>query len=112
MKTERELLEFAAKAAGYDYEFGIGRRTDPDFNEYVAWNPLTDDGDALRLANKLRINIEHHSDQHKEYTRAGTPTLGWYVENHPNIYWPGLDDNAKNRIAIVRAAAAIGGWKA
>ena len=46
--TDRELLERAAKAAGYEYAKHGG---------YIVvdgipgnWNPLTDDGDALRLA--------------------------------------------------------------
>lgn len=51
MTTDRELLELAAKAAGYEYAkhggyivvFGIPGN----------WNPLSDDGDALRLAVKL-----------------------------------------------------------
>lgn len=47
MSTDRELLELAAKAAG--------RRIDPidamhGPEDWVCWNPLTDDGDALRLA--------------------------------------------------------------
>lgn len=47
MSTDRELLEAAAKAAGvhpHDIE--------------CTWNPITDDGDALRLAVKLGISIE------------------------------------------------------
>ena len=66
MKTDRELLEMAAKAAsivgrfiermpedGYPcYTCGIGGA-----NSFILWNPLTDDGDALRLAVKLKLNI-------------------------------------------------------
>lgn len=51
--TDRELLELAAKAAGYDYAKHGG---------YIVvdgipgnWNPLVDDGDALRLAVKLEL---------------------------------------------------------
>ena len=47
--TDRELLEAAAKAAGY--EFRVETYGD-DFQVLVCgglWNPLTDDGDALRL---------------------------------------------------------------
>lgn len=42
----RELLILAAKAAGYGNEEGSGY-----------WNPLMDDGDALRLAVKLGIQV-------------------------------------------------------
>ena len=60
--TDKELLELAAKAAGIDrgadrLDFGIlvtektGRRSLPK------WNPLEDDGDALRLAVTLGMNL-------------------------------------------------------
>ena len=42
--TDRELLELAAKAAGLEEA-----KMRIEFNQ---WNPLTDDGDALRLAVK------------------------------------------------------------
>ena len=53
--TDKELLELAAKAAGvkwvdecFDYD-DMGRMM-VDFGLGVQeWNPLTDDGDALRL---------------------------------------------------------------
>jgi len=66
--TDRELLELAAKAAGIALE-----KTGPWFTYSDArgfermnmdgsavtwrWNPLTDDGDALRLAVKLELNV-------------------------------------------------------
>jgi hypothetical protein len=51
MKTDRELLEQVAKVIGIPIAFGgpdadICRRTDT----WVLWNPITNDGDALRLA--------------------------------------------------------------
>lgn len=55
--TDKELLELAAKAAGYQYA---------KFGGYIVvdgipgnWNPLTDDGDALRLAVKLKFNFAY-----------------------------------------------------
>ena len=53
---DRTMLELAAKAAGYEYARhggyivvdGIPRN----------WNPLTDDGDALRLAVKIGFSDE------------------------------------------------------
>ncbi len=47
--TDRELLEWAAKAAGLP---DITGWTDADWDTY-GWNLFTDDGDALRLAVKL-----------------------------------------------------------
>jgi hypothetical protein len=53
--TDRELLEQAAKAAGAERLKGTyenGWWLDDGW-----WNPLTDDGDALRLAVKLRMDM-------------------------------------------------------
>jgi hypothetical protein len=52
MSTDRELLEAAARAAGIEYGSKRSRPTTPSL--YLGpsggwWNPLTDDGDALRL---------------------------------------------------------------
>ena len=62
MMTDRELLELAAKAHGGIPERVIGAKPglyaiDEPLMPAVhyQWNPLTDDGDALRLAVKLDI---------------------------------------------------------
>lgn len=83
MTTDRELLENAAKAAGY---------WNTDFNCYdgaIAWNPLTDDGDAFRLAIKC---LPFH-------------TLKYSREDYDHCQ---QDPYAATRRAIVRAVAAIG----
>nr|NLU60402.1 hypothetical protein [Pseudomonas sp. BIGb0427] len=70
--TDRELLKLAARAA--DYELigwtdawpgiaGHPRVAEQGFllrveQRQVLWNPLVDDGDALRLAVKLGIHID------------------------------------------------------
>lgn len=62
--TDRELLELAATAAGVavhhwshvdcpDCPDAVPVLTDGINTEIVVWNPLLDDGDALRLAVKL-----------------------------------------------------------
>lgn len=60
--TDRELLELAAKAAGidgiYDTDFDMLMLLDSAVVPTM-WNPLKSDGDALRLAVQLSINIEH-----------------------------------------------------
>ena len=53
MNTDRELLELAAKAAGLNYSFEYGCYFDDEYEQGCDWNPLDDDGDALRLAVKL-----------------------------------------------------------
>ena len=92
------LLELAAKAAGYKV-YGDGKffRIWKDSNvEWVDWNPLTDDGDALRLAVQLFRDIHF-----------------WYFENSVSVgnelrVACGDDPCAAIRRAIVRAAAEIG----
>ena len=51
--TDRELLEAAAKAAGIDYY--ARAQSGGMLTDNGEWNPLTDDGDALRLAVRLRM---------------------------------------------------------
>lgn len=63
--TDREMLELAAKAAGIKTlrdPHGTLRdctKGGPATNIFAAplWNPLQDDGDALRMAAKLKIDI-------------------------------------------------------
>jgi hypothetical protein len=113
--TDRELLEFAAKAAGampfldfagkptgtykHPPEPGVLRASSG------GWNPLDDDGDALRLAVKLQLQV----------MPQGKCT---YVEKCPDslLSFPsvselemnGNDPYAATRRAIARAAAEIG----
>ena len=97
-KTDRELLELAAKAAGMDHEI------DPWFYETQGdiWNPLTDDGEALRLAVKLGMSIEIEHYEEATYAYAGESPREYAIEN-----WKG-DRHSATRRAIVRAAAVIG----
>ena len=89
--TDKELIELAAKAAGLQVKVasnsGRGLKVHGNCNW---WNPLTDDGDALRLAVKLNIlwDVKVH------YTRF----LDLCVH----------DKLAATRRAITRAAAQIG----
>ncbi len=103
--NDKELLELAAKAAGiegewYDNPFGSGFMTAYIGNADVApWNPLTDDGDALRLAVKLRLELGFP----KEYCVWSFGTNGVVCTEDPSN-----DPYAATRRAIVRAAAEIG----
>jgi hypothetical protein len=105
MKTDRELLELAAKAAGLRIEsepFADGERlrASMDGHWWPVWNPLTDDGDALRLAVALRMYVY----QSGVYSCVSC-CAGGFVEDHST------DPNAATRRAIVRAAAEIGANK-
>jgi len=103
--TDRELLEAAAKAAGHvlvdeqdDDGFG-GLMIEPPHHDMGAlhWNPLHDDGDALRLAVALRITPHIDGNMTEAEYSAGFST-----EAHLG------DPYAATRRAIVRAAAEIG----
>lgn len=101
--TDRELLEKAAKAAGIEYEWHNGcgdalHLTAPDATA-IYWNPLTDDGDALRLAVKLGIHLQFAMDCVAAY--AGNVYAKQFVEHE------GSDPYAATRRAIVRAAAQM-----
>jgi hypothetical protein len=88
--TDRELLELAAKAAGL-LEMAVG---DKDIQRYLLrWNPLTDDGDALRLAVKLDLTV---------MIGAVRDVSGQLSLDKSE------DDLEATRRAIVRAAAEIG----
>ena len=99
--TDRELLEMAAKAAGYT----ISWYDEDDYGDTYwllhseRWNPLTDDGDALRLAVIVGIDVDQYGDI-AEAWKAGL--YGFIVEPYS------CDPCAATRRAIVRAAAAIG----
>lgn len=102
--TDKELLEFAARAAGY--------KDWVDFSEIVGepalsirdkggpgmWSPLTDDGDALRLACRLSADI--FINQATVRVEIGRNVV---VEDIS-----GGDKPAATRRAIARAAAEIG----
>lgn len=115
--TDRELLELAAKAAGfkratYESWSGMDIRYGFDFAIFTGdeyWNPLADDGDALRLAVALQltVNNEHinagvayctRGDDGFPYVRSGTSADTTILPS----------DYAATRRAIVMAAAEIG----
>ena len=97
--TDRELLELAAKAAGYEWEYEDTGALFVFVPQAHEWNPLTDDGDALRLAVKLKMNISGF-----EFSNV-VIRQGNYFRCLEEI----TDDQyAATRRAIVRAAAEIG----
>lgn len=102
--TDRELLELAAKAAGIDVTTDKNLRYNnfwilEDGEATCFWNPLTSDGDALRLAVILDLSIVFGAN-YVIVGNAQTPTV-----NNAN------DPYAATRRAIVRAAAEIGKGK-
>lgn len=118
--TDRELLELAAKAAGIECRWVTDRRVtrnkfgmpahhrlpDTMYVDGREWNPLEDDGDALRLLTKLAFRELYISEigASVSWRRNGSPhgiKCDEYASEH------GGDLNAATRRAIVRAAAAL-----
>lgn len=88
--TDRELLKRAAAAAGPEVFGEPGcwfRYLSQNHSAVTGWNPLTDDGDALRLAARL-------------YLWEAVRMAHRLVDDKTDIY-------AATRRAIVRAAAAM-----
>lgn len=116
--TDKELLELAALAAGIDvgwYSMINGARSpiiEPKNqrernwlgHEYTEWNPLLDDGDALRLAVKLELRVSTHCNQQAAYA---SDIYGRSDVSLDPVPWDN-DPYAATRRAIVRAAAEIG----
>ena len=114
--TDRELLELAAKTAGYELDWDVPPKSPPwvitgsgeERGPTHQFSPLEDDGDALRLAVKLGLSISAANPAFIEVAifkdgeahllfRDGTMDSGWNE-----------DPYAATRRAIVRAAAEIG----
>lgn len=119
--TDRELLELAAKAywgteiddvctvrwLDEDQAIGYTHADNQDHNgcdlEFL-WNPLTDDGDALRLAVKLDMQIWRNTGGTVSAMPPGD-VIGFWTRLKDEV---APDPWAAYRRAIVRAAAEIG----
>jgi hypothetical protein len=122
MGNDRELLEMAAKAAGmhilpstwpeedgwffclqHDKPALHFRKVGNPHYHSDPWMPLHDDGDALRLAVKLRLNLYTSNVFFDGLSCQAECPGGLFAiqEHHGEPY-------AATRRAIVRAAAAIG----
>lgn len=98
---DQEQLKLAAKAAGIYQEpvFYPNEGVISFGDKCTEWDPLNDDGDAFRLAVKLRLLIQ--------FTKS---TIIICDSAGKQLYMFGLKDDpyAATRRAIVRAAAEIG----
>lgn len=107
--NDKTLLELAAKAAGIAaHTFIDGSFLHILHGQIVArWNPLDDDGDALRLAVKLELSQLFDSMPDGLIVEIGIP---WHDTLFNTIFTEpiGKDKYSATRRAIVRAAAEIG----
>jgi hypothetical protein len=110
--TDRELLKLAAEAAGAVPSLDLsgepkGTYKHPPETGIIractsGWNPLTDDGDALRLAVQLSMEF---------WIEGRTVNMKYIPERavcNEHFELVGTDPYAATRRVIVRAAAAIG----
>lgn len=107
--TDREMLELAAKAAGISGTWSKGYQPhgDMEFDGIETgcqflWNPLVSDGDALRLASALKIDLDWQST--KQFTED---TVEEYRSARPG-HFCATEPEADYRRAITRVAAHIG----
>lgn len=102
--NDRTLLELAARAAGIDPVLAEPINFSTGVEYY--WNPRDDDGDALRLAVRLRMEIDHN---HPADERAWVSVR---TQGERTCAVEEFDDEslraAATRMAITRAAAEIG----
>ena len=104
--SDNKLLELAAKAAGIEgiYFSTFASDEAPLSDGQGPWNPLTDDGDALRLAVKLKVDLIRDFDRIDIVYGNGNEAVSEYLYDLPTP----TDPYAATRRAIVRAAAEIG----
>lgn len=110
MKTidDRELLELAARAAGLtEHRYCGPWKATAQYDEVESgffgrsWDPLTDDGDALRLAVGLGINVNFGNQE------EGAVVAFDFSGRFQDCEESG-EPRAAYRRAVVRAAAEIG----
>lgn len=102
--TDREMVELAAKAAGIEIVWGkwLSREwlAKTNTGDLIPWDPITDDGDALRLAVMLRLTVKIEDHEIEVFNWEGCLVSAEMFN--------GFDYEATTRHVIVRAAAEIG----
>lgn len=107
MATEREMLEFAAKACGLvvignSHGYPLVRS---DGNKSgILWNPKDDNADCAAMCANLRINSAYWVNAIECYANSGIIEHSEFYDKHnnPETAW---------RYAATMVAAKIGGMK-
>ena len=120
--TDRELLMRAARAAGITLHWSGDRPgvAEPDSCEMhdgerwlTEWNPLDDDGDAFRLAVRLRMRLQYRrrypgANVSPEVDEMDVVAIAGEVYAAASVRdWANPEEAARR--AIVRAAAQLAG---
>lgn len=113
--TDREMLELAAKAAGYEFswsdKYDCAEIWLAGDRKKTFWQPHIDDGDAMRLRGKIgawitdegdavRVEIHRYPESSVVVEVYERDLSGWFASNQSVC--------EATRLAIVRAAAQIG----
>lgn len=121
--NDRELLELAATAVGYDISHSMNTERlmlTPSVDALLVrkdgkivttgWNPLIDDGDALRLAVELNLSVFTPGGEGGDFAVASIEdgVLSDDGDTWIQEWVKGGDKMAATRRAIVCAAAEIG----
>lgn len=102
--SDQELLEMASKAAGHVPHHSYREKTNSllwisESGFPSTWSPLTDDGDAFRLAAKLGFDLK--------FGKSGKASLHKDGDWYGTAIGPRCDDPAESmRRAIVKLAAS------
>lgn len=102
--NDKELLELAAKAAGIEVYWCESNSCYWLADESDSFVPIDNDGDALRLAVKLGINLEWRNDGRVAAYRHANANGHCFTAFESSRE----ERDAATRRAIVRAAAEIG----
>ena len=113
--TDDEMVKLAAKATGYvvfqERDMGgalIGYKVQLQDQTCYWWDPLNDDGDALRLAVKVGIHIKIMAAAVEAYSGSSNGVYAVEILPFFDPYHPIESDAARSRAtrkAIVRRAA-------
>lgn len=117
MNADKELLEMAAKTVEIELDWDIppnarnpwrmtGVKGAEDYGPVCEWNPLTDDGDAFRLA--VNLSILCYVGETHDNGKIAVATLMYHTPHFEALEDANTDQYAAIRRAIVRAAAEIG----
>jgi len=103
MRSDLELLELAAQTIGEQFHSGHITQNGKQY-EWVEWNPLADNDDALRLAVRLRLDMSFLGSMIEVCWFDEAASVNRSIEERIN---DAQGECEATRRAIVRAAAEI-----
>ena len=106
--TDKDLLFLSAKAIGGAFDAPTESIILDGGIEYTQWNPLEDDGDALRLAVSLEIGVMSKVNRDAHERNVSVAVTPYSISQTRIVEKHNGNPGAATRYAIVRAAAEIG----